>query len=49
MTPAVQVLIAINVAILFLQATIVSPLDVQNALGFSFRTLAKAHLHRSSI
>ena len=37
MTPAVQVLIAINVAILFLQATIVSPADVQTALGFSFR------------
>ena len=36
MTPAVQVLIAINVAILFLQATIVSPADVQPALGFTF-------------
>ena len=36
MTPAVQALIAINVAIMFLQATIVSPGAMQDALGFEF-------------
>jgi len=36
MTSAVQALIAINVAILFLQFTIVRPDVMQNALGFSF-------------
>ena len=34
LTPAVQWLIAINVAIYFLQSTVVLPADMQNALGF---------------
>ena len=38
MTSAVQALIAINVAILFLQYTIVSSSDMQSALGFNFAT-----------
>ena len=38
MTTAVQALIAINVAILFLQLTIVSPEAMQTALGFNFAT-----------
>jgi membrane associated rhomboid family serine protease len=38
MTPAVQVLIAINVAILFLQMTIVPAAAMQDALGFNFST-----------
>jgi membrane associated rhomboid family serine protease len=38
MTSVVQALIAINVAILFLQLTIFSPADVQGALGFNFAT-----------
>ena len=38
MTPAVQALIAINVAIFFLQATIVPPGAMQEALGFNFAT-----------
>lgn len=38
MTAAVQALIAINVAILFLQLTIVSPDAMQGALGFNFAT-----------
>jgi membrane associated rhomboid family serine protease len=38
MTPAVQALIAINVAILFLQMTIVPPETMQGALGFNFAT-----------
>ena len=33
-TPAVQWLIAINVAISFLQLTVVRPEDVQQTLGF---------------
>ena len=37
-TPAVQALIAINVAILFLQMTIVPPETMQGALGFNFAT-----------
>lgn len=36
-TPAVQWLIAINVAIFFVQATVVSPADMQGALGFELR------------
>jgi membrane associated rhomboid family serine protease len=36
MTSAVQALIAINVVILFLQMTIVSPETMQGALGFNF-------------
>lgn len=39
MTPAVQVLIAINVAIFFLQLTIVSDADMWSALGFEVRDL----------
>jgi membrane associated rhomboid family serine protease len=38
MTSAVQALIAINVAILFLQLTIVPPDTMQGALGFNFAT-----------
>jgi membrane associated rhomboid family serine protease len=38
-TPAVQWLIAINVAIFFLQLTIVSPADMQGALGFTLGDL----------
>lgn len=38
-TPAVQWLIAINVAIYFLQLTVLSPADVQLALGFQTRNL----------
>ena len=38
MTSAVQALIAINVAILFLRYTIVSPSDMLAALGFNFAT-----------
>jgi membrane associated rhomboid family serine protease len=38
MTSAVQALIAINVVILFLQMTIVSPDAMQGALGFNFNT-----------
>ena len=38
MTSAVQALIAINVVILFLQMTIVSPEAMQGALGFNFAT-----------
>lgn len=41
-TPAVQWLIAINVAIYFLQLTVVSPPDVQSALGFEVRDLPYA-------
>ena len=33
-TPAVQWLIAINIAIYFLQLTVVRPEDVQQTLGF---------------
>jgi membrane associated rhomboid family serine protease len=36
MTSAVQVLIAINVAILFLQLTIITPDEMARALGFNF-------------
>ena len=36
-TPAVQWLIAINVAIYFLQLTVVRPEDVQQTLGFEVR------------
>ena len=38
-TPAVQWLIAVNVAIFFLQLTVVSPSDMQGALGFEVRDL----------
>ena len=38
-TPAVQWLIALNVAIYFLQVTIVSPADLFSALGFEMRNL----------
>jgi len=38
-TPAVQWLIALNVAIYFLQVTIVSPADMYSALGFEMRSL----------
>ena len=34
-TPAVQWLIAINVAIYFVQLTVVGPANMQNALGVS--------------
>jgi membrane associated rhomboid family serine protease len=40
MTPAVQALIAINVAILFLQATVVSDADMFSALAFQWGNLA---------
>jgi rhomboid family protein len=39
-TPAVQWLIAINVAVFFLQLTLLGPTTVQQALGFSSRDLA---------
>ena len=39
MTTAVQALIAINVGIYFLQATIFQPETIQGALGFDFATL----------
>ena len=39
MTAAVQALIAINVGIYFLQATIFQPETIQGALGFDFLTL----------
>ena len=38
-TPAVQWLIAINVAIYFLQLTVVRPEDVQQTLGFEVHEL----------
>ena len=41
MTPAVQWLIAINIAIFFLQLTVVQPADVQNAFGFELRDLTE--------
>jgi len=39
-TPAVQWLIAINIAVFFLQLTLLGPATVQQALGFSSRELA---------
>ncbi|MBI2797533.1 MAG: rhomboid family intramembrane serine protease [Gemmatimonadetes bacterium] len=42
MTPAVQALIAINVAIYFLQLTVVQAADVQRALGFEMRDLGRS-------
>lgn len=42
LTPAVQWLIAINVAIYLLQLTVVQPSDVQHALGFEMRDLGRA-------
>ena len=41
-TPAVQWLIAINVAIFFLQLTVVRAEDVQGALGFEVRDLGRS-------
>ena len=41
-TPAVQWLIAINVAIYFLQLTVVRPEDVQMTLGFEVRDLGRS-------
>lgn len=41
LTPAVQWLIAMNVAIYFLQMTVVQPADVQNAFGFELRDLTE--------
>ena len=38
-TPAVQWLIGLNVLIFFLQLTVVSPADMQGALGFEVRDL----------
>ena len=40
-TPAVQWLIAINVAVYFLQLTLVGPADVQRALAFEVRDLTE--------
>lgn len=42
LTPAVQALIAINVAIYFLQLTVVQAADVQRALGFEMRDLGRS-------
>ena len=42
LTPAVQWLIAINVAIYLLQLTVVQPADIQRALGFEMRDLGRA-------
>lgn len=42
MTRAVQALIAINVAIFFLQLTVVQAADVQRALGFEMRDLGRS-------
>ena len=42
LTPAVQALIAINVAIYFLQLTVIQAADVQRALGFEMRDLGRA-------
>jgi membrane associated rhomboid family serine protease len=42
LTPAVQALIAINVAIYFLQLTVVQSADVQRALGFEMRDLGRS-------
>jgi membrane associated rhomboid family serine protease len=42
LTPAVQWLIAINVAIYLLQLTVVQPADIQHALGFEMRDLGRA-------
>ena len=41
-TPAVQWLIALNVAVFLLQLTLVSPADMQRALGFEARDLPHA-------
>ena len=41
-TPAVQWLIAINVAIYFLQLTVVRPEDVQQTLGFEVHDLGRS-------
>jgi membrane associated rhomboid family serine protease len=41
-TPAVQWLIAINVAIFFLQLTVVRPADVQQTLGFEVQDLGRS-------
>jgi membrane associated rhomboid family serine protease len=40
-TPTVQWLIAINVAIYFLQLTVVNPMDMAGALGFEMRDLTE--------
>ncbi|HEU6450816.1 MAG TPA: hypothetical protein VFT57_05295, partial [Gemmatimonadaceae bacterium] len=40
-TPAVQWLIAINVAVYFLQLTLVGPVDIQRALAFEVRDLTE--------
>jgi len=42
LTPAVQWLIAMNVAIYLLQLTVVQPADIQHALGFEMRDLGRA-------
>lgn len=42
LTPAVQWLIAINVAIYFLQLTVVRPADVQQTLGFEVHDLGRS-------
>ncbi|HET7622921.1 MAG TPA: rhomboid family intramembrane serine protease, partial [Gemmatimonadaceae bacterium] len=41
LTPAVQWLIAINVAVYFLQLTLVGPVDIQRALAFEVRDLTE--------
>ncbi len=42
LTPAVQALIAINIAVYFVQSTVVQPADMANALGFQMRDLGKS-------
>ncbi len=42
LTPAVQALIAINIAVYFVQSTVVQPADMANALGFQMTGLAKS-------
>ena len=42
LTPAVQALIAINVAVYFVQVTVVKPEDMALAFGFQMRDLGKA-------
>lgn len=42
MTPAVQVLIAINIAVYFVQRTVVQPSDMAEALGFQMRDLGRS-------